>query len=178
MLHSYRISVLTTLLLVVFLLSVIPSGSSQVTPQTATITVDTLKVENKISPLLYGQFIEHMFEGVKFGLHAELLRDRSFEESPNAIGLPRYWDRYPDDRVDDYALTFYWDSSVFYPPARHFEFDANEPRPPEHSVRVDAGNGVIKRHGFYQSGIRVKAKANYNRYLWLRSETGGNIDSH
>ena len=72
-------------------------------PQKASITIDSRKVENQISPLLYGQFIEHMFEGVKYGLHAELLRDRSFEESPNAIGLPRYWERYPDDRADDYA---------------------------------------------------------------------------
>src|SRR5437868_4170309 len=53
--------------------------------RSASIEIDARKVENRISPLLYGQFIEHMFEGVKFGLHAELLRDRSFEEAPNVI---------------------------------------------------------------------------------------------
>src|ERR1700755_593917 len=61
----------------------------------SSVTIDASKVENRVSPLLYGQFIEFMFEGVKGGLHAELLRDRSFEERPNAIGLPRDWERYP-----------------------------------------------------------------------------------
>src|SRR5262245_45375905 len=110
-------------------------------PQQASITIDSRKVENQISPLLYGQFIEHMFQGVKYGLHAELLRDRSFEESPNAIGLPRYWDRYPDDREDDYALTFHWDASVSYPAKRTLEVASNEKPTPEHSLRVDVGEG-------------------------------------
>src|SRR5678816_3347046 len=69
--------------------------------QTATLTIDTRKVENRVSPLLYGQFLEFMYEGIKGGLHAELIRNRSFEEPPNAIGLSRNWERYPDDRNDD-----------------------------------------------------------------------------
>src|SRR5918911_209046 len=84
----------------------------------ASIRVDARRVENRLSPLLYGQFVEFMYEGVKSGLHAELLRDRSFEEQPNATGLPRYWERYPDDRDDDYGLAFAWDNSTSYPPAR------------------------------------------------------------
>ena len=47
------------------------------------------------SPRLYGQFAEFMYQNIKFGLHAELLRDRGFEEPANAIGLPRYWERDP-----------------------------------------------------------------------------------
>ena len=81
-------------------------------PLDARLIVDASHVEGEVSPLLYGQFAEFMFEGVKGGLHAELLRDRGFEERPNAIGLPRYWERYPDDRNDDYALTFGWDSAT------------------------------------------------------------------
>jgi len=84
------------------------------TNQTASITVDASKVENRISPLLYGQFLEFMFEGIKGGLHAELVRNRSFEEPPNIIGLSRNWDRYPDDRNDDYALSFVWDDGHTY----------------------------------------------------------------
>src|SRR2546423_13372586 len=84
-------------------------------PAAASITIDAGKVEGNISPALYGQFDEFMFEGVKGGLHAEVIRDRSFEEPPNVIGLPRYWERYPDDRNDDYAFSFRWDDSVFYP---------------------------------------------------------------
>ena len=61
------------------------------TPAAARIEIDAGRVEGRIDPLLYGQFIEFMFEGIKGGLHAELLRNRGFEEPPNAIGLSRHW---------------------------------------------------------------------------------------
>src|SRR5689334_14974154 len=86
------------------LLCFVLASASQITSvsaqaiQTASITIDAGKVENRISPLLYGQFMEFMFEGIKRGLQAELIRDRSFEEVPNVIGLSRNWERYPDDR--------------------------------------------------------------------------------
>src|SRR5689334_13818416 len=69
-----------------------PAASPQ--PPAARIEVDAGRAAGRLSPLLYGQFIEFMFEGIKRGLHAELIRDRSFEEEPNAIGLSRYWERY------------------------------------------------------------------------------------
>jgi alpha-N-arabinofuranosidase len=125
--------------------------------QTATINVDARKVENHISPLLYGQFLEFMFEGIKGGLHAELIRNRSFEESPNIIGLSRNWERYPDDRNDDYALSFTWDSQVSYPQRN------------EHSLRVRAGDGVIPRHGIYQPRIPVRAGVEYRGSIWLKT---------
>ena len=91
--------------------------------QRASISIDARKVENRISPLLYGQFLEFMYEGVKGGLHAELIHNRSFEEPPNAIGLSRNWERYPDDRNDDYGLTFHWDNQFGYPPRRKIKID-------------------------------------------------------
>ncbi len=133
--------------------------ATQVAAQTATITVDARKVENRISPLLYGQFLEFMFEGIKGGLHAELIRNRSFEEAANVIGLSRNWERYPDDRNDDYALSFAWDDQSAYPSHRK-----------EHSLRVKAGDGVISRHGVYQSRIPVRAGAEYRGYIWLKTE--------
>src|SRR5215213_6377173 len=72
--------------------------AAQTAARAASIRVDARRVENRISPLLYGQFLEFMYEGMKFGLHAELLRDRGFEEAPDALSLPRDWERYPDDR--------------------------------------------------------------------------------
>ena len=120
------------------------------TTQRASISIDARKVENRISPLLYGQFLEFMYEGIKGGLHAELIRNRSFEEPPNVIGLSRNWERYPDDRNDDYALTFQWDDQFAYPQQRKIRLD-NEVK--EHSLRVEAGDGVIERHGFYQPRI-------------------------
>src|SRR5690242_20772407 len=98
-------------------------------PHTADIAIDASSIDGRISPLLYGQFLEFMFEGVKRGLHAELIRDRSFDEPPNAIGLSRNWERYPDNRNDDYALTCHWDNQFAYPQQRD---------PKEHSLRVDA----------------------------------------
>jgi hypothetical protein len=98
----------------------------------AGISIDATRVKSNISPTLYGQFDEFMFEGVKGGLHAELIRDRSFDENPNAVGLPRYWEREPDDRNDDPALHFRWDDSVFYPAATDFQAEGVE-----HSLRVD-----------------------------------------
>ncbi len=85
-----------------------PRAAERQAQPTATvrIDIDAGQVEGRISPLLYGQFMEFMFEGVKGGLHAELLRNRSFEEDANVIGLSRRWERYPDDRDDDYGLTF------------------------------------------------------------------------
>src|SRR4030081_1531045 len=52
----------------------------------ARITIDAAKSEGEISPTLYGQFDEFMFQGVKGGLSAELVRDRSFDGVPNSIG--------------------------------------------------------------------------------------------
>jgi alpha-N-arabinofuranosidase len=127
--------------------------------------IDARKVENRISPLLYGQFLEFMYEGVKGGLHAELIRNRSFEEPANVTGLSRNWDRYPDDRNDDYALTFVWDDKHAYPQQRK-----------EHSLRVEAGDGVIERHGIYQPRIPIKTGVEYRGYIWLRTtDYTGNV---
>jgi alpha-N-arabinofuranosidase len=127
--------------------------------------IDARKVENHISPLLYGQFLEFMYEGVKGGLHAELIRNRSFEEPANVTGLSRNWDRYPDDRNDDYALTFLWDDKHAYPQQRK-----------EHSLRVEAGDGVIERHGIYQPRIPIKTGVEYRGYIWLRTtDYTGNV---
>ena len=98
------------LLIVLSLVAVLigqPQLATAQVSQRASISIDARKVENRISPLLYGQFLEFMYEGIKGGLHAELIRNRSFEEQPNIIGLSRNWERYPDDRNDDYALSFH-----------------------------------------------------------------------
>ena len=146
------------------------------TSQNATITIDTGKVENRISPLLYGQFLEFMYEGIKGGLHAELIRNRSFEEPANVLGLSRYWERYPDDRNDDYALSFVWDDDVAYPRQRKIKVETGERETKEHSLRVEARNGVIQRHGFYQARLPVRAGVEYRGYLWLRgSDYNGSV---
>src|SRR5467141_1423784 len=131
----------------------------------ARVVIDATRVEAQISPILYGQFAEMMFGGVKRGMQSELLLDRGFEESPNAIGLPRYWERYPDDRNDDYGLHFRWDDSVAYPVSAQLM----DPRPVQHSLRVDAGSGVFERHGIFQARVAVTAGSAYRGYVWMTS---------
>ena len=106
-----------------------------------------------------------MYEGVKGGISAELLRDRGFEEAANAIGLSRHWERYPDDRVDDYGLSFSWDDSIAYP----VRLDHIDDRLVQHSLRVDLSDGVVERHGFYQPRIPVREGVAYHGYLWLKA---------
>ena len=159
---------LTTALLCVVIVAHFPLANAQTT-LTARVTIDARRVENRISPLLYGQFLEFMYEGIKRGLQAELIRNRSFEEPPNIIGLSRYWERYPDDRNDDYALAFGWDEEVAYAPQQKLKINTGEREMKQHSERVQAGDGVIERHGIYQSGIPVKAGLRYQGYLWMKT---------
>jgi alpha-N-arabinofuranosidase len=129
------------------------------------VTIDAGTSLGTISPLLHGQFLEFMFEGIKFGLTAELVRDRGFEDAPNAISLPRAWNRYPDDRNDDYGLSIHWDDEVAYPVATdYFEVPSTQ-----HALRIDAGIGVIERHGIYQSRVPVRPDVTYEGYLWLKT---------
>lgn len=142
----------------VCLLAVIAQPHLVAAQTRASIIIDARKVENRISPLLYGQFLEFMYEGIKGGLHAELIRNRSFEEPGNVIGLSRNWERYPDDRNDDYALAFQSDEQFAYPQQRN-----------ERSLRVQAGDGVILRHGIYQPRIPIRAGLDYRSYVWLKT---------
>lgn len=163
---------LLSLIALCILLSAAPAlpVAAQTSTREASVRIDARRVENRISPLLYGQFLEFMYEGMKFGLHAELLRDRGFEEAPDALGLPRDWERYPDDRNDDYGLAFARDDSVHYPPHRNLKVETGEKSVPEHSLRVDAGDGVIKRHGIFQPRVPVRAGVEYRGHLWLKAE--------
>src|SRR6185369_2800897 len=160
-----RTSALPRCLVVLLTLTSCLANIGTATSQTerAEIVIDANQTIGKVSPLLYGQFLEHMFEGIKFGLHAELLRNRGFEERPNAIGLSRYWERYPDDRNDDYALTFEWDRKTIYPERR------SPGLTPEHSLAVEAKSGVITRHGIFQPRIALKKDLEYVGSLWLKT---------
>jgi alpha-L-arabinofuranosidase len=137
----------------------------------ASLTIDASKIENTISSTLYGQFAELMFQDVKGGLYAELVRDRGFDEVPNAIGLPRYWERDPDDRDDDGNMKFTWDSSV-YSPGRTDE----KTLPAQHSLRVDIARDDGQRRGIHQGWIPIRKELTYHGYVWLKaSDYSGTI---
>jgi len=130
----------------------------------ASLAIDTAKVENAISPILYGQFAEFMFEDIKGGLYAELIRDRGFNEAPNALGLSRYWERDPDDRNDDDALHFTWDDSVYYT----VHGDTNT-LSTQHSLRIDIDRNDGRRRGIRQGWIPIRKGLEYHGYIWLKS---------
>jgi alpha-L-arabinofuranosidase len=139
---------------------------SALPPRAASITIDAGAVEGHISPLLYGQFIEFMFEGIKGGLHAELLRNRGFEEEPGAGRMPRDWARYPDDRIDDYAISLASDDTVAYP-----DTERSEGLLTGHSLRVELRPGVVTRHGIHQGRVPVRQGVEYAGSVWLRAES-------
>jgi alpha-N-arabinofuranosidase len=149
------------------LLVLLASAEAQSAP--ARIEIDAGKVENPISPQLYGQFTEFMFGDIKGGLHAELLRDRGFEEPANAIGLSRYWEREPDDRNDDPAMRFHWDDKIAYPTGVE---DRNATR---HSLAVELRERDGWRRGLHQSGVPVRAGVPYHAYVWLKGDFSGNV---
>jgi alpha-L-arabinofuranosidase len=140
-------------------------GPSQPAP-TARIDIDAGKVDGRISPQLYGQFAEFMFEGIKRGLHAELIRNRGFEERPGAIGLSQHWERYPDDRNDDYAISFAWDETTAYGPGVHAEGSTSG-----HSLRVQLRPGVVARHGVFQARVPVRQGLDYLGYVWVKTDS-------
>ena len=155
---NYRSAVRRIWLALSLLSSFVVVGNAQ----NATLAIDTDKGENVISPSLYGQFAEFMFQDIKGGLDAELLRDRGFDEQPNALGLPRYWERDPDDRNDDSALHFGWDADVFLPVNDKNTLDN------QHSLRVDVQGEFEQRRGLHQGWIPVRAGIEYEGYVWLK----------
>ncbi|MEW6159521.1 MAG: alpha-L-arabinofuranosidase C-terminal domain-containing protein [Verrucomicrobiota bacterium] len=130
----------------------------------AKISIEAHRGAGAVSPLLHGQFLEFMFEGIKGGVHAELIRNRSFEEPINTIGLSRHWERYPDDRNDDYGLSFHWDARRSVPGNRRRNVESVE-----HSLQIELREGVIPRHGIYQSRIPIRAGIEYHGSIWIRA---------
>jgi alpha-N-arabinofuranosidase len=141
------------------------------TPHTADIAIDASSIDGRISPLLYGQFLEFMFEGIKYGLHAELLRNRGFEQDSGVNGLPQFWERYPDDRIDDYALVMQRDNDVAYP-----ETSRSQGTSGGHSLRVQLKPGVVQRHGIYQAREAVRQGLEYRGSFWMKTQSfSGNV---
>jgi alpha-N-arabinofuranosidase len=146
-----------------------PAPHAAQTTERAVVTIDAATVEHPISPRLYGQFVEFMFENIKFGLHAEMLRNRSFEEPANAIGLSRHWEREPDDRNHDPALQFAWDATVSYPPGGAAGAAADDLRT-EHALRMEIARRDGQRRGVSQPRLAIRGGVDYRGYFWARTE--------
>ena len=140
-------------------------GRTPAPPLTASVHIDATRVANRIDPQLYGHFLEFMFEGIKFGLHAELLRNRGFEETANASGLPRDWEREPNDRNDDRETTFAWDAAVAYAPQETpWPADASA-----HSLRLAIKARYDGPRGVRQERVNVRRGVVYQGSFWLKT---------
>jgi len=133
-------------------------------PLAATIEIDAGTVENRISPLLYGQFLEFMYEGIKGGLHAELIANRGFDADPMA-GLPPRWQRYPDERIDDYGIVFKSEPRALGARSERFE-GIVEPT----AVRIELKPAVVARHGLFQSRVPVRQGLEYRGSIWIKTD--------
>lgn len=134
-------------------------------PQTASIQVDPARVENRVSPRMYAAFMEMMAEDVKWGLTAEMLHDRSFEEPANYLGLPAHWNLEPDERNDNVgAIKFASVSEEAYPKKNRAT------GLPEHALQVTVTRQDIAdtRRGFSQRRLSIRAGEHYQGYLWIK----------
>ncbi len=135
------------------------------TAQTASIQVDPTRIENHISPRMYAAFVEMMGEDVKWGLTAEMVHDRSFEEAPDYLGLPARWRLEPDERNDNVgAIKFASISEEAYPKTNGATGMA------EHSLQVTVTRQDISdtRRGFSQGQLSVYAGRRYDGYAWIK----------
>lgn len=159
----------------------VAAQGTAVKPAQATIEIDAATVENRISPLLYGQFMEFMYEAIKGGLHAELLRNRGFDGSTLAAAsadklpakatgdkasmLPPNWERYPDDRIDDYGISFVLESQALGGSRTRLEGEV-EPT----ALRVQLRPAVVARHGLFQARVPVRQGIAYRGSIWIKTE--------
>lgn len=133
--------------------------------QTAAVKVDPSRVENHVSSRMYAAFAEMMAEDVKWGLTAEMVHDRSFEECPDYLGLPVDWRLEPDERNDNVdAIKLAQTTEEAYPETNRATGAA------EHSLRVTLAPLDITdtRRGFSQGRISIRAGEQYTGYVWVK----------
>ena len=70
----YRVRFIAQCLLLCLWLAPLSALAQSKQPLTATLSINAAKVEGPVSPALYGQFMEFMFQGVKEGVTAELMQ--------------------------------------------------------------------------------------------------------
>jgi alpha-N-arabinofuranosidase len=69
----------TAIMLVILSVVLLTGARACFAGETAKIQVDACTSLGEISPLIYGQFLEHICHSTDLGLHAEMLTERSFE---------------------------------------------------------------------------------------------------
>lgn len=108
----------------------------------------------RISPLLFGHFIENMYDCIDPGLHAQLLMSRGFEcPDGNADGISEPW----------YAVG----KGVYC-------MDSETCLAPSYSQRI-IGSADAVPCGIAQAGLSLHAGETYIGSIWLYSESGQSV---
>ena len=131
----------------------------------ARITIDAAKVEGQVARASYGQFVEFMYEGVKGGLAAELVRNRGFAGGGqhDRHRLSATGNAIPTTATTTTGCSFTGTTRSLSRPAGLLRREAGPTR-----TRVDVGGGVFERHGSTSRAFRAGRSA-YHGYLWLKT---------
>lgn len=118
------------------------------------LSVDSAARVADISPLLFGHFIEFMYDCIDEGMWAQLLQNRGFEGAPSKDGTCEGWAL--TGMLNHFSYTL--DDNVFYGREGH-------------SQRIWAANHYGNGYrGIAQKGLRLFADAAYEGYAWLRTD--------
>jgi alpha-L-arabinofuranosidase len=133
-----------------------PAGPGRCAAPSATLTVDAAHPGVRISPTLWGIFFEDINLSADGGIYPELVRNRSFEDSPQ----PEHWSLATTGSAQAKMAI---DDSVPLDPVNR------------HSLRLaigraDGGQVRLVNEGYW--GMAIARGASYRLSLWARSAGG------
>jgi len=150
---------------------------------TATISVDALKVGPRVSPTLYGIFIEEINHGIDGGLYAEMVRNRGFEYAKPPEGYTLVNGRYRDEKGWDPGYNVpghrmpWWSLELDGGAEATMAVSTDKPlsAAQAYHCRLDVsklgGRCLLANEGFW--GMGVEAGERYDLSLWCRGESFG-----
>jgi alpha-N-arabinofuranosidase len=79
--------------------------------------------------------------------------------------LPPYWERYPDDRIDDYGIQFALERRTTDPARASFEGSIEAT-----ALHIRLRPAVVSRHGLFQSRVPVRQGIDYRGSIWIKTD--------
>ena len=134
----------------------------------AAIAIDARQVTGRVSPLLFGHFIEHEHNTIQDGLWAELLHDRKFEQGDkNHDGVSDGWE--PEARIADR----YWQLVEGQGPNVRYFVDRQEYYGGGASQAIELYGSDSNQASVYQIGLQLARGRPYDFYVYLKSRGEG-----
>jgi alpha-L-arabinofuranosidase len=134
----------------------------------ATITVDAQQIAGKVSPLLFGHFIEEEHNTIQDGLWSELLHDRKFEQGDrNHDGVSDGWE--PEERIADR----YWQLVEGQGPNVRYFVDHQEYYGGSASQAIELHGSGSNHSSIYQIGLQLARGRRYDFYVYLKCRGKG-----